>query len=206
MRLHPRTLAAVLLLVAWGCGGDGEQASDLAEFPDVGEEAPAVPSSSDNRVRDVDGSGVEGTVRLTRGEGGVDVELALEGLRSGEKYLARIHRGECDRASAEVAPIGHLTVTGTEGIAAERIDPAVLDPEERYSLRVFTAEQSTVACANLDLSALELAPVPAGARTGQAGAVIPTEEAGEGAGQAASEGIRRNPGGAVRQPPPDQWD
>jgi hypothetical protein len=205
MTIHCGRLAALALLVAWGCGDDQEQASDLAEILERAEVAPAVPASTDNRVRDLEGSGVEGSVRLTRGEGGVDVELAVEGVSPDGKYLARIYRGECGREGVEAAPVGHLTVTGTEALAAERIDPALLDPEEPHSLRVLTADQTPVACADLDLAALDLAPLPAGVRTGQP-AVVPTEEAGEGAGQAASEGINRTPGGAMRQPPPDQWD
>ena len=183
MTMHVKLLLpmAIALLVA-GCGRDEEQAGELSEVPAAFER----PLPSDASLSDMNRSGISGSARLIRGEGGIDVELTLDGAAPGTKYIARIYRGECGDRGPEVTSLGHISVTETGGLLTERIDPALLDPRQRHYVEVRSADQTPVACANLDLSALNLTAPPPGA--GAVQQPRPFEEGGEGGGQAASEG------------------
>ncbi len=145
---------ALALTALAGCGNDGaEESGDLAQLP--AEESPAPPPDVNASFDDMEGSGVSGMAHLVRSEGGIDVEVTLEGVTEGQKYLAKIHRGGCGDEGEEVASIGHLMVTGTTAATTERVDLAALAPGMPYSVVIRLADQTPVACTDLDLMPLE---------------------------------------------------
>ncbi len=184
MTIHCKLLLPLTigLLPVAGCGGDEEQAGELTEVPSAGQPGPA-----DASLSDMNRSGVSGEAQLIRGEGGIDVELRLEGAEPESKYIARIYQGQCGDGGPEVLSLGHIGVTETEALLTERIDPALLDPARDYYVEVRTPDHRPVACANLDLTPLNLNTPPTGAASARQEPERPFEQANEGGGQAASE-------------------
>lgn len=106
-------------------------------------------------LEEIDGSGIEGNVRLASMNGQTDVEVLITaGLEDGAVHPVHIHSGTCDELGDVVYPLEDIEggVSETE-IDAELTD--LMDGEHAVNVHVSEDEMDVyVACANIDEAAV----------------------------------------------------
>jgi hypothetical protein len=164
-------LACALAVGLVACAEEREEADEMIEAiqqeieePEVGPPGGPVEASLDP----VGESGIGGEARLTALDGRIDVELTLDGASEGERYVAHLHQGECGNDLGMVSTIGEATPGAGVGSLRGTIDASSLNAHDSYFVQAHRAADNTaVACANVDLSGLAGSEV--GAKTGQPG-------------------------------------
>jgi hypothetical protein len=137
-------LAAILALA---CQEEPQEAGDMAQAPGTatGLEARSVEVD----LEAINESGVSGTARIGNKDDQILIDLTLEGASPGERYVAYVHRGECQNDLGLISPVGELTVSeGHEKITGS-IDKASLEPTQNYFAQVTTGDNVLIACGNL---------------------------------------------------------
>lgn len=145
--VHPAAIstlvAATALILAGGCGGggDGAAARDAT--------GAAAESSGDLTapVASIAESGMQGTMRISRGAEMTTVKLEVLGLEAGESYPATLREGGCDQEGGEVATLGPFTTAAVGlGTSVTELPAGTIQPGGTYSVHVRLPDGSAAAC------------------------------------------------------------
>lgn len=139
------TLAVVLALAA-GCGG-GEGGDGAAEASG----APGDRAEASAPVEAMGGSGMTGSLRVTRSGDRLTVKLEVLGVESGTEYPVSLRRGACGSDGEQVAQLDPPTVAEVGlGSSLTEVSAAGVEPGRAYSVRVDGPDGAPVACSEFE--------------------------------------------------------
>lgn len=143
---HPAAIAilaaATPLILAWGCGGD-EGAADRGAAGDAAGSADDLTAP----VAPISESGMQGTMRISRGAEMATVKLEMLGLKAEESYPATLREGGCDREGPVIAELGPFTTAAVGlGTSVTELPAGTLEPGGTYSVHVRLPDGTRAAC------------------------------------------------------------
>lgn len=144
-RAVPLLAAATVLATAWGCGGGEEgpaRERAAAEARSAGDmTAPVAPIAE---------SGMQGTMRVSRGAEMTTVKLEMLGLETDASYPAVLREGGCDEEGAEVVTLEPFTTAAVGlGTSVTEVPAGTLEAGGTYSVHVRLSDGTAAACGEI---------------------------------------------------------